>query len=430
MFTRRTIRVASLFALLALCGVAHAQIKPAHQTLGSPQARANREEILRCLMTGATPSWLAGKSSQEIAQRTQKMKDAILGNARGVVKSIVANPSGRPSRAERTILGFLSPSQRARLLKEEAGFQVEKIKYRVNGQPTDKLKITLKRFETKQHNQWGWDEYKTDEAQFGRQMSIYNRVMGPNIIAYMPAGGHSQYVSRGEVFDMWGMSEYSALRANNYQLFPTWLSDKEAARVKQLAELANKSWGSLLGTQKAHGRPGMWPPSPDQKGKTGNSCTTTFIRAPIGEREPQYAWIDELQAKVGAAARAGRLSRAGVDLARQSLLEAVTGKSPGQYGSIFDAIKAAMPRAGRELDKLRAEVDFFHGKLKGRADPYAYRAREKCVFPMDLMHRAPLSKLANIQGDPVGPGMARQKFKAADATRVGVMTVFEKRPGS
>ena len=93
-------------------------------------------------------------------------------------------------------------------------------------------------------------------------------------------------------------------------------------------------------------------------------------------------------------------------------------------------MKAALPREVKEIDNLRAEVDFFHEQLKGRIGPcgYAHRWVGQCLFPMDLMHRAPLSQLANIQGDPVGPGMATRKFKAGDPTRVGVVTVFEKQP--
>jgi hypothetical protein len=45
-----------------------------------------------------------------------------------------------------------------------------------------------------------------------------------------------------------------------------------------------------------------------------------------------------------------------------------------------------------------------------------------------MMHRAPLAQMAKVTGDPVGPGMATQTFRAGDPTRLGVVTVFEKEP--
>jgi hypothetical protein len=424
-------RHAALFAALMLVSAsAGAEMRSVHADLARTKAQARREEVFRHLMTGATPSWLAGKSPAVIARRTEAMRKAILANARKIVKAIVANPNEQPAAAEQNVLGLLSPAQRAQLLKEEAGFKVEKVKFKVNGTPTDKLKITLKRYATGEGTY-----FSTPPAtpEFARQMSIYNRVMGANIVTYMPAGGHSKYTSRGGVFDMWDTFAYGGLRPNNHPLFPTWLSDGEAKRLKSIADPAGWNWSAYLGQKLSHGRPGMWPPTPGQTLATGNSCTTTFIRAPIGEREASYAWIDGLQGKIRAAAnpRSGRgaLEVAGVDLKGRNLLEAITGKTPAEYGPIFDAIKSKLPREAARIDKLRAEVDFFHGQLKTTSYDYSARtSTDKCVFPLDLMHRTPLAQLAKITGDPVGPGMATQKFRAADPTRLGVVTVFEKAP--
>jgi hypothetical protein len=270
-------------------------------------------------------------------------------------------------------------------------------------------------------------------------MQIYNRVMSPNLVTYAPAGGHSKYVSQGKMFDIWGGSTYYGdLRPNKHPLFPTWMSDGEARRMQQVAELS-KSWNSYsssshaLGSKHAHGIKGMWPPTRTQRKAPSNSCTTTFQRAPVGERDPAFAWIDKLQAKVTEAARAGRITVEGVDLKQVKLLEAVTNKNQADYQAIFDKVKRAMPGQVRQLNKLQGEVDFFFDKLKGSSS-YGYygsygssgaSSGTKCLFPMDLMHRTPMAKMANIKGDPLGPGMAKQKFRAADPTRIGVVTVFD-----
>jgi hypothetical protein len=309
--------------------------------------------------------------------------------------------------------------QRAQLLGEEAGFRVQKVKYKVNGRATPKLKVRLQRLD--------YDSYG-HRPRFERQMAIYNRVMSPNLITYMPAGGHSKYVSRGQVTDLYFNSSYGDLRPQSKKrpMFPTWLSDLEASRMKQVFVAGNRSWSTSMGTKMSHGRPGMWPPTKTQRKATGNSCTTTFIRAPVGEREGRYAWIDALQAKVQQRARAGRVSVDGVDLRETKLLEAVSGKDRAGYEAIFAAVKRQMPRGdARKLDRLKGEVDFFFGKLKGRRG-WGVNATEACTFPMDLMHRAPLSRMANIKGDPVGPGMGKQKFYGGDPTRLGVVTVFDR----
>jgi len=426
----RTLRWTPLFLLaLSLSRPAGAEIKPVHATLRSSRAQANREEIFRHLQSGGryVPSFLAGKSSSKVRAWSQRVRGAINRNAKKIVRDIVANPSATPGKREQMILGLVSPADRALLLKDVAGFKVDKVKYKVNGTPTTKYKIRLKRFGANEYS------YGASSPEYTKQMSIYNRVMSPNLITYMPAGYHSKYISHGTVLDLWGNSSYGELRPNSKSLFPTWLSDGEAARMKQIFDVGNSSWSTSLGEQMAHGRPGMWPPTETQRSKTGNSCTTTFIRAPVGERAAQYAWIDKLQAKVAQAAKAGRLSVEGVDLSKTKLLEAVTGMGPEQYRAVFDQVVRQLPGESRDLGKLRGQVDFFYDKLKGRTYSYGYgynynsSGQEKCTFPYDLMHRTPLSKMAGITGDPVGPGMATQKFRAADPLRIGVVTVFDKR---
>ena len=425
----RTLGWTGALLLLALAAPrpAEADITPVHATLKSSRAQANREEIFRHLQSGGryVPSFLAGKSTSQVQAWSRRVRGAINRNAKKIVQDIVANPSATPAKREQMILGLVSPTDRALLLKDVAGFKVDKVKYKVNGTPTTKYKIRLRRFGENEYS------YGASSPEYTKQMSIYNRVMGPNLITYMPAGYHSKYVSRGKVLDLWGSSGYGDLRPNSKSLFPTWLSDGEAARMKQVFDVGNSSWSSSLGEQMAHGRPGMWPPTESQRSKTGNSCTTTFIRAPVGERVAQYAWIDKLQAKVTQAAKAGRLSVEGVDLSKAKLLEAVTGMGQEQYRAVFDQVARALPGESRDLGKLRGQVDFFYDKLKGRSYSYSYNynssSQEKCTFPYDLMHRTPLSTMANITGDPVGPGMATQKFRAADPLRIGVVTVFDKR---
>jgi hypothetical protein len=434
--------LSSLMAALMLTSsvAAQAQIMPsAHVSLKSPRAQRNREQIFNHLMTGSTPSFMRGKSQRQINAWSTRMKKAILRNGQKVVRSIVANPSAAPSSREQKILGLLTPMQRAALLKTEAGFTVKKIKYKVGGVPTDKLKIVLKRFGQGNYSYGG----NGNNADYKKQMDVYTRVMSPNLVTYAPAGAHSKYVSKGKMFDIWsGSSAYGDLRPNKYPLFPTWLSDGESKRMQQVAELS-KGWNSYsspdhaLGSKHAHGIKGMWPPNPTQRKQASNSCTTVFIRAPVGQRDPAFGWIDKLQAKVTSAAKAGRLSVDGVDMKKVKLLDAVTGKTKTEYTAIFDKVKRALPGEARGLGKLRGEVDFFASKLKkGSGSSYGYYNNNnnnsststdpKSLFPMDLMHRAPLSKIAGITGDPLGPGMGKQKFRAADPMRLGVVTVFEK----
>ncbi len=413
-------RLSRLF-LLVLAGLlvaapARAEVKTVHATLASARAQGNREEIFKLLMTGKTPSWLAGKSSAVIARQTKAIRAAVLEQGRKVVKAIVAKPKGKPGHAEQTILGLLSPTQRAQLLKEEAGFQVERITSKVDGKTEEKVKVTLKRY--------GQSSYGDANTEFDKQMNIYNRVMGPNVITYMPAGYHSKYVSRGNVFDIWGSDGdgYGAIRPNDYALHPTWLSDAEAQRMSSVINVGRKSWDSSLGKQMAHGRPAMWPPAKGVKGRTGNSCTTTFIRAPVGERASGFGWIDELQASVLKAAKAGRVQIEGADLKTDTVLAAVTGKSKAASDAIFTELTRQLPRERDTIARLQTEVDFFRGKLESKD----YSNETHCTFPMDLMHRTPLSELARIASDPVGPKGASRKFRAADPVRVGVLTVFEK----
>jgi len=419
--------------ILVLGGLARAELQPAHATLKSARGQANREQIFKHLMTGGryVPTWMQGKSPTRVRAWSQRMQKAIYRNAEKVVQQIVRNPAAAPARREQMILGLLSPSQRALLLKDVAAFKVEKVKYKVGGTPTTKYKVRLRRHGY-EASEYGYAGDPTPE--FKKQMDIYSRVMSPNIITYAPAGGHSKYVSRGKMVDLYFNSDYGALRPNKQPLFPTWLSDGEASRMKAIFDAGNATWSQSMGEKMSHGRPGMWPPTPTQRARTGNSCTTTFIRAPVGERQASHAWIDQLQGKVAQAAGAGRLQNAGVDLGQRTLLQAITGKSQEQYRQVFAAIKQAMPRQGRDLDRLQGQVDFFYEKLGGRVGgTWDYNTRGyvggtlKCTFPMDLMHREPLSSMAKITGDPVGPGMAKQKFRAADPTRIGVVSVFDKR---
>jgi hypothetical protein len=427
----RVVGLALLLVSASLARPADAQLKPAHVTLKSTRAQQNREQIFKHLATGGryVPTWMRGKSRAKISAWSKRMKKAIHKNATKVVQRIVASPGASASKSERMILGLVSPSERALLLKDVAGFKVEKVKYKVGGVPTTKYKVRLKR------HGYGEYGYGSPPAEFKKQMDIYNRVMGTGIVIYAPAGGHSKYVSQGHMLDLYGSNSYGALRPNQHPLFPVWLSDGEASRMKQIFHAGNESWKYSMGTKMSHGRPGMWPPTKTQRKATGNSCTTTFIRAPVGERKADYAWIDKLQAKVQQAAEAGRVSAEGVDLKKNTLLEALTGKTQEQYRAVFAKLKRKMRSQAQDLGKLEREVDFFYGKLKGKHGArWDYQTRsytggtDKCTFPMDLMHRTPLAEMAKITGDPVGPGMAKQKFRAADPMRIGVVTVFEKNP--
>jgi hypothetical protein len=329
-----------------------------------------------------------------------QLSQQVLERARTVVQKVVRNPSSSLNAREKADLGLASPQQRAQLLREVAGFQIKKRKWKISGTDTraEKLVLTIPRDQTK--------------------LRIFNAVMSPNNVLFMPAGYHSKYVFNGKVVDLWGMYGGSdSLRPNNYPLFATWLSDGEAQRMHTLfTESKRGGWNGfeeVLGPQKlAHGRPGMWPVTQRTRNpqRTGNSCTTGYIRAPVGDRQASYQWIDALQDKVAQAA--GRVR--GVSLQGKTLLEVVSGKSTAERQRIFDAVKRALPRDASSIDRLRGEVD-----LVAAVTPR---------FPMELLHRDPLAKMCNIAGDPVGPGGAKQKFKAADPSRIGVMMEFEPAP--
>jgi len=378
----------SLWTLLALGGLlltptlAGARITPVHG-----KVKVAREAKFKQLMSG---------------RASAQMKQAAFTDARRVVQKIVRNPRVSLTSTDKAALGLASPQQRAKLLKDEAGFTVKSRNWKISGtdRRAKRLVVTIPR-----DNQ--------------SKLDIMNKVMSPNNVLFMPAGGHSKYVWNGGVADLWGMYNGSSqLRANSYPMFSTWMSDAEAKRMYTIFS-ASKTGGwngfnEVLGPQKmAHGRPGMWPVtrSTRNKQRTGNSCTTGFIRAPVGERKANYGWIDQLQNK---AAQANSRIR-GVNLSSQTLLEAVSGKSTAERGRIFDAVKRGLPRSERaSVDRLKGEVD-----LVAAVTPR---------FPMELLHRERLAKMANIVGDPVGPGGAKQKFKGGDPTRIGVMFQFEKAP--
>jgi hypothetical protein len=418
---RASLALALILTLLS--ATAAAELLPVHTTLKSSRAQQNREQIFRYLMNGKRPSWMKGRSVRQVKVWGERMRGALMKQGRSIVRTIAANPTADPSLREQRILGLLSPQQRAQLLKEEAGFRVEKVKYRVDGKPTDKLKVVIRRHGF--NSSYNWRD--RPPQRYTDEMAVYNRVMGPNLITFMPAGGHSKYMSKGHVTDLWsrnGYDEYGVLRPNKRPLFPTWLSDGEAKRMKTLFDVGASRWDQALGKIVAYGRPGMWPPKRGQTKPTGNSCTTTFNRAPVGERSPRYAWIDALQDKVQATAQRKQIKVgvAGVNLRKERLLAAVSGKSEAQVHKVFAALRPRLRGKARiDLDRLERQVDFLHQRT-GSSEG----GTRACAFPMDLMHRAPLSQLAKIKGDPVGPGMATQKFRAGEATRLGVVTVFER----
>lgn len=374
----------ALAGLLLIPALASARISPVHG-----EVSASREAMFKQVLSGRAPAAL---------------QQQILGAAKRVVLKVVQNPRVSLSGADKAALGLASPQQRAALLKDEAGFKVKPRSWSVAGSTRKAARLVL-----------------TIPRDNQDKLDIFTKVMSPNNVLFMPAGGHSKYVWNGGVADLWGMYDgSSALRPNSHPMFSTWMSDAEASRMHTIfTESKTGGWSGfeqVLGPQKmSHGRPGMWPVTASTRNKqcTGNSCTTGFIRAPIGERQASFAWIDTLQGKVAQAA--GRVR--GVNLQGQTLLEAVSGKSTAERTRIFDAVKRALPSERGKLDQLRGEVD-----LVAAVTPR---------FPMDLMHRQRLADVANIVGDPVGPGGAKQKFKSADPVRIGVMYEFEKpAPGS
>jgi len=244
-----------------------------------------------------------------------------------------------------------------------------------------------------------------------RGLKVFSQVFGPGVSTYLPGKGHSQYLHGGWVVDfMFASREH--LRTTNRTVYPVMLGGKEAARMDTLVDsVLNRGWDMGVSTQGStdytRGRPpGYWPPRPGVDRKTGNTCTTTHHRAPVGSRLADFRWLDALD-------RSG--------LVQGSLLEAV-GAARGQQrvAKIDELMVKAAGQTREQLVRLRGIVEQYNGM-------------QMTDFPLQLLGRRQLKELMGVPfnpthkgtTDPVGPGFARPMYSSAPE-RIPVVVKLKK----
>lgn len=276
----------------------------------------------------------------------------------------------------------------------------------------------------------------------GSRLPLFTKVFGPGVSTYLPGKGHSMYVHKGLVWETFRYHGTNELRPTSKTIYPVMLKDAEARNMDLLAKDMGRSYGDgVQGRLMGRGRPPGWPLAPGQT-KTGNTCTTTHHRAPVGKRLPEMKWIDQLSKVVAQKARAGGIQiklprehglaglfhqlvgRASADnpLARKPLLEVLTDMRPGARIEILDQLArtpglSAADRAN--VGKLRTIVEQYNRTLPG--------------FPLQLVGRAPLKNMMGVPfdpkrpgtTDPVGPGFAKGMYSGAPA-RIPVLVKLEK----
>jgi hypothetical protein len=230
-----------------------------------------------------------------------------------------------------------------------------------------------------------------------RQTRVFARVFGPAMSTYLPGGHHSQYIHSGRIFDTYFAELDMSLRPTNRTVYPVTLGVREAQRLDTLAAAVVSGDSYVQGTTYASSRPpGYWPPRPGTDCKSGNSCTTTHHRAPIGNRNASNAWLDELER-----AQAGS----------PSLLEQVGSKQGPARLQRIDQLVADPATSARQRELL--------GRLRPIVE--SYNTIGLSQFPLTLLGRAQLKDLLGVSfdptragtTDPVGPGLAKPFYGSA-----------------
>jgi len=217
------------------------------------------------------------------------------------------------------------------------------------------------------------------------------------VSTFLPGKGHSQYIHNGWVVDFMFASRED-LRPTNQVIYPVMLSGKEAARMDALQNaILEKGFDMGVSTQGSTnytcGRPpGYWPPRPGDT-KTGNTCTTTHHRAPVGARLPQHRWLDELDHS---------------GLVQGSVLAAIDRVS-GQrrVAAIDQLLPTSTGRTREQLTRLRGVVEQYNRLQMTDLLPLLGRRQLKDLIgvPFDPRHKGTT--------DPVGPGFARPMYSGA-----------------
>jgi hypothetical protein len=351
-------------------------------------------------------------------RRHDRYMNALRGAVTRVVGQLAAEPDRKPTAREQRVLAMAPTDMRAEALARH-GLKLERVTSGREGNLKYKLHVRPER------------------------LDLFTRVFGPGVSTYMPGKGHSMYVHHGLVWETYPVHGSSTLRPTSRTIYPVMLSNREARRMDLLAASLEEGFrgeGSQ-GPLKGRGRPANWPIKPGD-GATGNTCTTTHHRAPVGSRAKELAWMDGLERSVAELARAGALDGMKVFMPRglaswqQKLLSIKAPPNPLLEKPLLRVLTETAPNARmRLLDELarqpkitsadRANIE----KLKPWIELYSKKLPS---FPLELMGRARLKSLMGTPHDParlgttdpLGPGYAKGLYSKAPQ-RVPVLVKLE-----
>jgi hypothetical protein len=347
-----------------------------------------------------------------------KTGQSIRWNTKGARLEVKAETSGRvviSSRRHDRYLGALRKEVYRvvdKVVKDPTYQPTAKEQQRLALAPTDLRAEALARKGYKLRREQRGKGLKYELEVKGEQgLKAFAKVFGPAVSTYLPGSGHSQYIHNGWVVDFM-FTGREPLRPTNRTVYPVMLSGKEAGRMDKLTDaIINSGWYGAEPTQGntnyTHGRPpGYWPPRPGIDKKTGNSCTTTHHRAPVGPRLKGFRWLDSLD-------RAG--------LVQGSLLTHLTKVSGAtRIAKIDELLTSSSGEPRRQLKQLKGIVEQYNGM----------RMTE---FPLDLLGRKQVKDLMGTPydprrkgtTDPVGPGFARPMYSGA-TERIPVVVRLKK----
>jgi hypothetical protein len=354
---------------------------------------------------------------------TLRRHDRYMGALRSSVVRVVEKIAAEPSRAltdrDQRVLATAPTDMRAEALAKH-GLKLERVKSGTEGNLKYKLHVPA------------------------AKLSLYNKVFGPGVSAYMPGKGHSMYVHKGLVWETFPYHGSSKLRPTSRTIYPVMLSNSESRRMDVLAASLKEGYrgeGSQGGL-KATGRPANWPIKPGDSA-TGNTCTTTHHRAPVGQRAPELAWMGKLERSISKLAAKGALNDMklfmpkGLESWKQKLLHIKAPSNPLLDKPLLRVLTQTEPRQRIELlDQLAtrpgitAEDRANIGKLKPWVELYNKKLPS---FPLELMGRTQLKSVMGVPHDPkrlgttdpLGPGYAMGLYSKAPH-RIPVLVKLEK----
>ncbi len=201
----------------------------------------------------------------------------------GIAKKVARDPSATLDGRDQRVLALAPTDMRAEVLADQ-GFKLT----RVQRGPAQKLKYHL--------------------VVPAKKLDLFTKIFGPGVSTMMPGKGHSMYLHQGLVWETYDVHGSQKIRPTSRTIYPVMLTGQEARRMDVLGVAMKKAIQAtdVQGDLKGSGRPSFWPMSPEQT-STGNTCTTTHHRAPIGPRGRDWVWLDNLQRSIGKLATSGAL---------------------------------------------------------------------------------------------------------------------------